>query len=194
VATRIDATLGDLLAAWVEGVRRRAVWVIGSALLVTAGSLVYAAGHLGVNADTDELFDESLRFRQLREELDRAFPQLNDVALVVIDATTRVEAEDAARVLIERLDGEGETFASVYAPGVDPFFDRNGLRRRPSPSSRSSPGTRAFAASSRCWPPSSIGLPAPARAAWSSPRCSMEWGARCATPRAFAPSPRCSAS
>jgi hopanoid biosynthesis associated RND transporter like protein HpnN len=127
VAERIDAALGDLLAAWVDGVRRRAVWVIGVALLVTAGSLVYAAGHLGVNADSEALFDESLRFRQLRDELERTFPQLDDAALVVIDATTRIQAESAARALVERLEGEGEAFASVYAPGVDPFFDRSGL-------------------------------------------------------------------
>jgi len=127
VATRIDAALGDALAAWVEGVRRRAAWAIGIGLLLSAGSLAYAAGHLGVNADSDELFDEFLRFRQLRDELDRTFPLLNDVALVVIDAPSRIEAEDAAKALVERLDGEGETFASVYAPGVDPFFDRNGL-------------------------------------------------------------------
>jgi len=127
VATRIDAALGDLLASWVEGVRRRAGRVIGIGLLVTAASLVYAAGHLGVNADSDELFDESLRFRQLREELDRTFPQLDDEALVVIDAPTRIEAEEAARLLVARLDGEEERFASIYAPGLDPFFDRNGL-------------------------------------------------------------------
>ncbi len=49
------------------------------------------------------------------------------MALVVIDAPSRFEAEDAARILVERLEGEGETFASVYAPGIDPFFERNGL-------------------------------------------------------------------
>jgi hopanoid biosynthesis associated RND transporter like protein HpnN len=127
VARRIDAALGDFLVAWVNGVRRRAAWVIGIGILVAAASLVYAAGHLGVNANSDELFDESLRFRQLHAERDRAFPLLRDVALVVIDATSRSEAEDAAKVLVERLQTEGETFASVYAPGVDPFFDRNGL-------------------------------------------------------------------
>ncbi len=127
MARRIDAALGEFLVSWVNGVRRRAAWVIGIGLLVAAASLVYAAGHLGVNANSDELFDESLRFRQLHAQFDRAFPLLTDVALVVIDATSRSEAEDAAKTQVERLQSEGETFASVYAPGVDPFFDRHGL-------------------------------------------------------------------
>jgi len=127
VAKRIDAALGDFLAAWVAGVRRHALWVIGIGLVVTTGSLVYAVGHLGVNANSEELFDESLHFRQLREEIDREFPLLTEVALVVIDAPSRFEAENAARSLVERLEGEGEAFASVYAPGIDPFFERNGL-------------------------------------------------------------------
>lgn len=127
MARRIDAALEDLLAAWVEGVRRRALWVIGIGLLVAAGSLVYAVGHLGVNTDSEELFDESLRFRQLRNELSLAFPLLDEVVLVVIDAPSRFEAEDAARTLVGRLEGEGEIFESVYAPGIDPFFERNGL-------------------------------------------------------------------
>ncbi len=127
MARRIDAALGNLLAAWVERVRRRAPWVIGIGLLVSAASLLYAAGHLGVNADSEKLFDDSLHFRQLQDELDREFPLLTEVALVVIDAPSRFEAEAAARILVERLEGEGETFASVYAPGIDPFFERNGL-------------------------------------------------------------------
>lgn len=127
MARRIDAVLGNLLAAWVERVRRRAPWVIGIGLLVSAASLLYAAGHLGVNADSEKLFDDSLHFRQLQDELDREFPLLTEVALVVIDAPSRFEAEAAARILVERLEGEGETFASVYAPGIDPFFERNGL-------------------------------------------------------------------
>ena len=127
MARRIDAALEDLLAAWVEGVRRRALWVIGIGLLLAGGSLFYAVGHLGVNANTEDLFDESLRFRQLRNQIARAFPLLEEVVLVVIDAPSRFEAEDAARTLVGRLEGEGETFASVYAPGIDPFFERNGL-------------------------------------------------------------------
>ena len=127
MARQLDAALGNLLAAWVERVRRHAPWVVGIGVLLSAASLFYAAGHLGVNADSEKLFDDSLRFRQLQDELDREFPLLTEVALVVIDAPTRFEAEEAARMLAERLEGEGETFASVYAPGIDPFFERNGL-------------------------------------------------------------------
>ena len=127
MARQIDAALGNLLAAWVERVRRRAPWVVGLGVLVSAASLFYAAGHLGVNADSEKLFDDSLRFRQLQDELDRELPLLTEVALVVIDAPSRFEAEEAARILVERLEGEGESFPSVYAPGVDPFFERNGL-------------------------------------------------------------------
>lgn len=84
MARRIDAALGEFLVSWVNGVRRRAACVIGIGLLVAAASLVYAAGHLGVNANSDELFDESLRFRQLHAQFDRAFPLLTDVALVAL--------------------------------------------------------------------------------------------------------------
>ncbi|MDB4433472.1 MMPL family transporter, partial [bacterium] len=124
---RIDAILRRALAAWVEAVRRRSGLTLLIAFALSVVALIYTARNLGVISDADRLFDESLRFRQLGLEFDRAFPVLNDNLIVVIDAPSSAEAGEAAEALIARARAEPDSFANAYAPGAGEFFDRNGL-------------------------------------------------------------------
>ncbi len=119
--------MGGALAGLVDAARRHAVLTLLAALALTAASVAVAAGHLGINANTDDLFDADLPFRRLDHEFYRAFPVLDDSVLVVVDAPTRPAAEAAVRALAARVEAEPETFASVWTPGVGPFFERNGL-------------------------------------------------------------------
>ena len=83
--------------------------------------------HLGVNSETDDVFDPDLDFRRNRAAVDGALPARNDNLLVVIDGPSRIVAGEAAADLAARLDAEPDFFASTFAPGAGPFFEEHGL-------------------------------------------------------------------
>src|ERR1700730_1832316 len=59
--------------------------------------------------------------------LDEAFPQNNNLLVVVIDGRTPDLAEKAADELAEKMRAEPQLFTYVRHPDGGPFFDRNGL-------------------------------------------------------------------
>ncbi|MEE8533234.1 MAG: hopanoid biosynthesis-associated RND transporter HpnN, partial [Alphaproteobacteria bacterium] len=122
-----DHVFGRLLFRWVDGARRYAGWVLALALAATAAILVYTVDNLGMNTDTEDMISEELPFRQAVKDYDRAFPQFDDVLVVVIDAETPDLAEDAAAALAARLEQEEVLFKTVYRPGSGEFFAVNGF-------------------------------------------------------------------
>ena len=122
-----ESQLGGRLALIVASLTRRPLATLLAALALALLSLGFAANHLGVNSETDDVFDAELGFRQDRARLDAALPARNDNLLVVLDAPSRIAAVDAAERLVERLDAEPERFASSFAPGSGPFFEKHGL-------------------------------------------------------------------
>ncbi|MCP5057078.1 MAG: MMPL family transporter [bacterium] len=127
MAISAERALGRGLARWVAWVGEHGHAVLAGVLLVTCLAGGIAAGYLGVNSETDDLFDANLPFRQDRARLDAALPARNDNLLVVIDAPTSLAAGDAAASLVAQLEAEPAQFASAFAPGSGPFFERNGL-------------------------------------------------------------------
>ena len=127
MSRKADHAPGRLLARWIGGAHRHAGWVITVAAVATAAVLGYAANTLGINTDTANMIDETLPFRQAAKDFDRAFPQLDDTLLVVIDGDTPDLAEDAATALAARLERDPAMFKTVYRPGGEAFFVRNGL-------------------------------------------------------------------
>ena len=122
-----DHAPGRVLAGWVGTAHRHALWVIAAAAAATAMILMFTAANLGINTDTADMIDDKLAFRQAVKDFDAAFPHLTDILLVVIDGDTPDLAEDAATALAERLRGDEAIFETVYRPGGEPFFERNGL-------------------------------------------------------------------
>ncbi len=122
-----DHVFGRLLFHWVDGARRYAGWVLALALAATAAILVYTVDNLGMNTDTEDMISAELPFRQAVKDYDRAFPQFDDVLVVVIDAETPDLAEDAAAALAARLEQEQALFKTVYRPGSGEFFTVNGF-------------------------------------------------------------------
>ena len=125
--TRDDHRAGRLLANWVAGAYGRAGWVLALTLVATIGILSFVSENLGINTDTADMIDEALPFRQAVMDYDRAFPHAGDSLLVVIDGATPDLAEDAANALAERFAQDPTMFKSLYQPGGDDFFSRNGL-------------------------------------------------------------------
>jgi len=101
--------------------------VVLFALALATASGVYTVRDLGMNTDTADMIAPDLPFRQAGRDFDRAFPQFVELLIVVIDGDTPERAEDAARSLARAMTANDGVFASVYQPGGEAFFRRNGL-------------------------------------------------------------------
>lgn len=101
--------------------------VIALALVATALSVGLAVNFLSVNTDTGRMIDRDLAFRQRYGELIRAFPQLGESVVAVVEADDPDHATAAARRLVSAFQSRRDLFSDVYAPEVDPYFDTHGL-------------------------------------------------------------------
>ncbi|MBB4286674.1 MMPL family transporter [Roseospira goensis] len=119
--------IARLIAAWVEGARRRRWTVLAVALVLTALSLWAAATRIGVSTDTSAMLDPDLPFQQQNRALKDAFPQFGGELVIVLDADTAALADDAARRLTAALRARDDLLAFVSDLAGDPFFRRNGL-------------------------------------------------------------------
>lgn len=116
-----------LLGKWIAFVQLHARAVIAVSILLTAGILYYSLDHFRINTDVSGMISEKLRFRKLENDFTRAFPQLSDAIVVVIDAETPELATDARVRLVKGLREEKALFKDVYEPGGGVFFEKNGL-------------------------------------------------------------------
>jgi hypothetical protein len=119
--------LSRLLSALVEGSRRHAALVLAGAALIAALSGWLATARLGVTTDTDELFAESLPWRQRQLALARAFPQFSDLLVAVVDAATPEQADQTAASLAQALAGDTAHLRGVRRPDASPYLEANAL-------------------------------------------------------------------
>ncbi len=97
----------------------------GLALAGFAG--VYAAHHLGISTDTDEMFARSLPWRQRALAFKAEFPQFIDLLVAVIDAKEPEQAEATAAGLAAALAADHAHFRAVSRPDSSPFLSQEGL-------------------------------------------------------------------
>lgn len=97
------------------------------ALLVAISSLGVVGTRFAMTTDTAELISPNVAWRQQERAAERAFPQLSDVMLVVIDGQTPELAEDAAAHLAARMVADRRHFRRVSRPDGGDFFAREGL-------------------------------------------------------------------
>jgi len=120
-------TLQRLLVGLVDLCRRNALRVVLVSGLLAMFAGWYAAGHLGINTDTDEMFAASLPWRQRAELFKSYFPQFRDLLVAVIDAKEPEEADATAAALAERLAEDHTHFLSVSRPDASPFLKQEGM-------------------------------------------------------------------
>jgi uncharacterized protein len=104
---------------------RRAWWVIVVALALAAGAGDYAARHFAIHTDVNDLISPNLPWAQRALQYAKEFPQ-RDI-LVVIDASTPENAEQAASRLASALRGRPDLIRAINQPGSGDFFEHNGL-------------------------------------------------------------------
>jgi hopanoid biosynthesis associated RND transporter like protein HpnN len=118
----------NIIPVWmVDKSRRAAGWVVAAAILGTLALFDYTASYLSFDTNTVNMIDPHLPFRKRQAEFDKAFPQLNNLIVVVIDADTPDRAQDAADALTAKLRGDPKLFSLVYEPGGGSFWEHNGL-------------------------------------------------------------------
>ena len=116
-----------LLVGLVDYCRRHGLLVVLGGLALAGFAGVYAAHHLGISTDTDEMFARSLPWRQHALAFRAEFPQFSDLLVVVIDAKEPEEAEATAAGLATALAADHVHFRAVSRPNSSPFLNREGL-------------------------------------------------------------------
>jgi hopanoid biosynthesis associated RND transporter like protein HpnN len=106
---------------------RRAALVAVVALLLAAAGVWTICARLGVTTDTDALFSASLPWKQRQAALRSAFPQGEELLVVVVDAAIPEEADGTASALVDALRGDARHFTSVRRPDRSPYLERNAL-------------------------------------------------------------------
>ena len=118
---------GQLLEWWAGFVQSHPALVIIVALIATGAALGYAVVNFRINVDVAGMISSKLRFRQLEDDFAKAFPNLSDTIVVVIEADNADLAISSRERLAERLRQDTKLFKSVYEPGGGRFFEKNGL-------------------------------------------------------------------
>src|ERR1700761_1498767 len=101
--------------------------VIVACLLLTGVATWYTANNFAINTDSSQLIDAKVGWRMRQARFDAAFPQQNNLTLVVIDGATPELAESAAAQLTAKLTANPTLFLHVLRPDGGPFFNQNGL-------------------------------------------------------------------
>lgn len=90
-------------------------------------ALFYVVIAFSMTTNTDALIDAHVHWREVEADKGRAFPQLNNLSLVIVDASTAEGAERAAADMASAMSDDRAHFQSVRRPEADAFFKQNGL-------------------------------------------------------------------
>ena len=91
-------SLSHLLVAVIGFCRRFALAVVVGGVALTGGAFYLASARLGISTNTDQLFADSLPWRQREIAFDAAFPQFRDLLVVVVDSDIPEAAEETAEL------------------------------------------------------------------------------------------------
>lgn len=121
------AALGRIVVALVGlSVRRTSAMLLLLALATGAAGWLTAT-RFSLDSDVTRLFPADLPWRLAERQLETAFPQRQDLIVIVLDATDARTAEGAAEALSAALQARPGLFRSVRRPDGGPFWDRHGL-------------------------------------------------------------------
>jgi hopanoid biosynthesis associated RND transporter like protein HpnN len=117
----------SLIRRTVEFSRRRALWLTAAVLALAFAAALYVVRHIGIDSDTGKLVDPNLPWQKASADLDRQFPQNQDLLLAVVDGATPDQSADAAAELARRLRLRPDLYQYVRQPDASPYFRRYGL-------------------------------------------------------------------
>ena len=106
---------------------RHAVAVCVASILFAAGAGFYVSRHFEMDSNAENLISAEVPWRRYQAEFDKAFPQRNNLTVVVIDGATPERTGQAAAALGKALAARPMQFPIVRDIQGDPFFAKNGL-------------------------------------------------------------------
>src|SRR5262245_27680200 len=113
--------LSPLVSAIVR-VSSRYAWIVVLLALALAGAgAAYAVLHFRMDTNSDNLVSPLAPWRQEVARYDAAFPQQNNLIVIVVDGATAERADEAARLLTQALAADRELFTSARQPDGGPF-------------------------------------------------------------------------
>jgi hopanoid biosynthesis associated RND transporter like protein HpnN len=119
----MDTIIGRL----VEFSRRRAAVLTAVVLALALAAAWYVARGISIDSDTDKLVDPNLPWQKASADLDRQFPQNQDLLVAVVDGASPEQSADAAAELARRMKDRPDLFSYVRQPDASPYFRRYGL-------------------------------------------------------------------
>ena len=112
---------------------RRAVLMVVVFVLLAGLGLGYAAKHLSIDTDTNDLFAKNLPWRQAQAAEDKNFPQFDKLIVAVVRGRTPEEARETAMALNAALEADQTDFFDSRYPGGNAFYGQEGLLLLPVP-------------------------------------------------------------
>ncbi|HKG74498.1 MAG TPA: hopanoid biosynthesis-associated RND transporter HpnN, partial [Aestuariivirgaceae bacterium] len=119
--------LKTILVRTIDLCTRHPWTVIAMAAVLSAAAALYTVQNFAINTDVSKLLSPELPWRQRERAFETAFPQRNDIILVVVEAATPERAKDASNRLADALSKRSDAVVSVRQPGGGPFFEKSGL-------------------------------------------------------------------
>ncbi|HEY4263765.1 MAG TPA: MMPL family transporter [Micropepsaceae bacterium] len=101
--------------------------VVGLGLLLGVGAGYYVSRNFAMDSDAGNLIAKDVPWRRNSLAFDAAFPQRDNLTLVVIDGVTPERAEEAARILDAQMMASPAVFPVVRDLQGSDFFAHNGL-------------------------------------------------------------------
>ena len=123
--------LTRIVARIVAACSHHALLVVLFFAVATVGAGYHAVTHFRINTDSNTLISSDLPWRQRQEAFDKAFPQNDDLILMVIDGATPEAAQTAADEIVAKLKNRTDRFDFVRLPPEQSFFARDGLLFQP---------------------------------------------------------------
>jgi hypothetical protein len=106
---------------------RFAKTVVVASLVAAVGAGFYVSRSFEMDSNSENLISPDLPWRQRTAEFDAAFPQRNNLTLVVIDGATPERAQEAAASLKAALAMHKDEIPVMRDIQGDPYFTHNGL-------------------------------------------------------------------
>jgi hopanoid biosynthesis associated RND transporter like protein HpnN len=120
--------MGKSLVARIVGFSSRlAGLVVLATLAVSFAAGYYVSGHFAMNSRTEDLISPQTDWRLREAVYDKAFPQQNQLIVVVVDGVTPEQADWAAQSLAAALAPQKKLFRFVRRPDDGAFFTHDGL-------------------------------------------------------------------
>ena len=117
----------QFFANWLLWIVRFPKLVLLMVSIATLASVMFTVSYLNINTDTEDMLSSDLPFRKNSIALGKAFPQFSDNIVIVVDAPTTDQTQDAAGLLFEHLKKYPELFGEIFDPEGSQFVRNNGL-------------------------------------------------------------------